>query len=136
MSMARKLDDVDPRALTRGIAWARIGLGVLFTLVPGLALRAWPGREKAGGAGAKMLARSVGVRDLALGMGALLALQHDAPLRGWVEAGALADAGDAVAITLALPRLPRVRSLLALGSAVGAAAAGRLIVTRLTEPRQ
>jgi hypothetical protein len=132
--MVRKLDEVDPRALTRGIAWARIALGAVFTLIPGLALRAWPGRDRASGAGAKMLARSVGVRDLALGLGALLAVQHDAPLRGWVEAGALADAGDAVAVTLAMPKLPRVRSLLVLASAVGAAATGRTIVTRLAEP--
>jgi hypothetical protein len=42
--------------------------------------------------------RMLGARDLALGVGVLLAARHGSSgMRGWVEAGALADAVDALA---------------------------------------
>ncbi|MGH9189468.1 MAG: hypothetical protein ACRD0Q_05490 [Acidimicrobiales bacterium] len=119
------------KALTRAIAFGRIGLGSVFGLAPGLGLRAWPG----GGAGddvvARLLSRSVGGRDLAIGIGTLMALRHDGPVRGWLEAGIVADAADAVAIVAAFGHLPRMRSLVMLSLAAGAAVAGRLLVGAL-----
>jgi hypothetical protein len=43
---------------------------------------------------------------VALGVGVLLALRHDGPARGWVEAGGLADAGDVLVTLAALKELP------------------------------
>jgi hypothetical protein len=44
---------------------------------------------------------------VALGVGVLLALRHNAPARGWVEAGGLADAGDVLVTLATLKELPR-----------------------------
>jgi hypothetical protein len=70
-----------------------------------------------------LLTRSLGIRDVALGMGAIMAMDRGAPSRGWLEAGGLADAGDLVATLLAfrsLPRFGRWTMLLAIGGAVAA----------------
>lgn len=122
----------DVQGRIRAVAIGRIALGASFVLVPGLALRAWPGHGEAGGPVSRLLARSVGVRDIALGMGTLMAVQHDTPARGWLEAAMLADAGDAVAIVLGFRHLPRVRAVAMLGASVGAAAAGRQLVSDLS----
>jgi len=128
------IDRIDNRAVAKAVAIGRIALGVSYIAAPGLALRAWPGRRPSkddDGALLELLARSTGGRDVALGVGALLALSHDAPVRGWLEAGMLADVADAVAILLALPHLPKAKAVLMLGAAVGTAAAGRHLATSL-----
>ena len=99
--------NIDERAVAKAIAAGRIALGTSYSLAPGLALRLWPGRGSDSDPGSRFLARSTGVRDLAIGMGTLFALQKDAPVRGWLEAGMLADAGDAVAVVLGIRHLPR-----------------------------
>ena len=126
--------NIDVRATTRAVAAGRVALGASFLVAPGLAMRCWPARPGStvgDRAVAKFLARSVGGRDVALGIGALLALSHDTPVRGWVEAGMLADTVDAVAIVLAFRHLPRTRALMMLATAVGAAAAGRRLASAL-----
>jgi hypothetical protein len=84
-----------PRLLVRAIAVGRVAIGAVATLAPAAA-----GRFQFGSApAAQTLAiRMLGARDLGLGLGALLAGRHGSgALRGWAEAGALADAVDAVA---------------------------------------
>jgi hypothetical protein len=128
------LDGIDVKATARAVAAGRIALGASYLLAPGLALRMWPGRPGStpeDRAMARLLARSVGGRDVALGVGALLALAHDTPARGWVEAGMLADTVDALAIAVAFRRLPRGRALAMLAASVGTAAAGRWLAGRL-----
>jgi hypothetical protein len=101
---------------------------------PGLALRLWPGRTSSTDADSallKLMARSTGGRDIGLGVGALLAMSHDAPVRGWLEAGMLADAVDAAAIALAFRHLPRGKAVLMLGAALGTAAVGRWLATEV-----
>ena len=49
----------------------------------------------------KVLARAFGVRDLAIGLGVVIALDRGTPVRGWIEAGALSDAIDTCASILA-----------------------------------
>jgi hypothetical protein len=120
--------NIDERAVAKAIALGRIGLGVAFTLTPGLALRAWPGDGSHEHGVSRFLARSTGGRDLALGIGTLVALRRDAPVRGWLEAGMLADGVDAFAILTVFRSVPRGRALLALASAGGAVVAGRRIV--------
>jgi hypothetical protein len=114
------------RQLAASVAWGRIALGVTAILTPSIPLRPWVGREVAWRPRAKLLARALGARDVALGLGVVLALRHDAPVRGWVEGGGLADTGDAVATLLAFRTLPRLGRWAVLGAATGAAAAARL----------
>jgi hypothetical protein len=115
---------VEPRDLAILQARGRIAVGLAFLLAPGLAGRLWVGRAAAY-AGAKVLGRAFGVRDLALGLGVVIAIDRGAPVRGWLEASALADAGDFTAGLLdssALP--PPVRpGVLALGAGSAALAA-------------
>jgi len=122
---------IDARATAKAIAVGRITLGTTYSLAPGLALRLWPGRGSDGDAAARFLARSTGIRDLAIGMGTLFALQKDAPVRGWLEAAMLADAGDAVAVVLGVRSLPRWRAALAFTAATGTVVAGRRLVGAL-----
>ena len=128
------LDNLDVPAATRAIAYGRIALGGSYLLAPGLALKIWPGR---GGstdedrAMQRLLARSIGGRDVALAVGALLAVSHDAPVRGWIEAAMLADAVDALAIGLALRRVPRLRGVLLFAASLGTALAERKLASSL-----
>jgi hypothetical protein len=123
------------RQLAQAVAWGRIGIGVTALLAPTAPLRPWVGRDFAWQPRAKLLARSLGARDLALGLGVILALRHDAPVRGWVEGGGVADAGDVLATLLAFPKLPKGGRWLVLFSAAGAAAAARLAAPTLDEKR-
>ena len=73
--------------------------------------------------GMRLLLRVVGARDLALGIGVLLALDRDAPVRGWLRASALVDGLDAAGSLLARHHLrPAV-----FPAAAGAASAGALL---------
>lgn len=120
--------EIDVDATVKAVAFGRIGLGIGYSLVPGPALRAWPGRPAdttGDGALLRMLARSTGGRDIGLGLGVLFAQKHDAPVRGWLEAAMLADVADAVAILIAFRHLPRAKAVLMLGAALGTAAAGQ-----------
>jgi len=114
------------RQLAEAVAWGRIAIGVTALLAPTAPLRPWVGRDFAWQPRAKLLARSLGARDLALGIGVILALRHDGPVRGWVEGGGVADAGDVLATLLAFGKLPKAGRWLVLLSAGAAAAAGRL----------
>ncbi len=81
--------------LAGGIAVARVGIGVAATLAPGWVSRVQFGTDTPT---QRVTVRMLGARDLALGLGALLAARHgSAGRRGWVEAGGIADAVDAAA---------------------------------------
>ena len=75
-------------------------------LAPALAGGFMTGSDGSRG-GTKLLTRMVGGRDIALGLGAIIALDRGAPVRGWLEASALADGVDAVACLLAREHIPR-----------------------------
>lgn len=91
---------MDPRDLARLHAYGRVAVGVSFVLAPRLAGRVWIG-DDAGRRAVTVLARAFGVRDAALGLGVLLALDRDGPVRGWVDAGVLSDVVDVAAVLLA-----------------------------------
>ena len=109
---------------------------------PGLTALAWPSvpaRPWVGAAAddlaARVFGRALGARDIALGLGALTALQRPAAEPGsacaWVAAGALSDALDVVASLSSWRELPRIGRWLVAVSAGGAAltgAAGALAV--------
>jgi hypothetical protein len=117
------------RRLTQLLALGRVGLGLAALTAPNLPLRPWVG-DRSHDRGALLLARALGGRDIALGLGALQAMLRREPVRGWVQAGVVADSVDAAYTALAfrhLPRAGRWAVLAAAGSAVLAGlAAGRL----------
>ncbi len=112
----------EAREYARWVAGLRVALGATVIVAPRLVTRPWLGRD-VGRPTDKLLARSLGSRDIALGLGAILAIDRGGPARGWLEAGGLADAGDLLATLLAfrsLPRFGRWTMLLAIGGAVAA----------------
>src|SRR5215211_3462431 len=96
---------MEPRDAALMHARGRIAVGAAFVLFPGLAGRMWIGSEAARRP-VKVLARAFGVRDLALGLGIVIALDRGAPVRGWIEASALADAGELAGTLLAGRSIP------------------------------
>jgi hypothetical protein len=124
---------VEPRGqdtVTR-LAIARMAVGVAGFLAPKRVGRAWIGGEGASPLVA-VVTRAFAVRDFALGLGAYLAVQRGAPVRGWVEAGVLSDAADVLA-TLRSP-VPLARRLLIAATALSAVAGGALALQSLEEP--
>ena len=121
-------EGIDVNATVRAVAVGRIALGMSYLATPGLGMKLWPGRSGSTGrddALLRMMARHTGGRDIGLGVGALLAQRHDAPVRGWLEAAMLADTVDAMSILLAFRHLPRTKAVLMLVAALGTAVAGR-----------
>ena len=110
------------RDLAVGLAGGRIAIGVVSLLAPGLVGRAM--MRRGGDSGAmRLLLRVVGARDIALGLGVLVTLDRDAPVRGWLRASAVVDGLDAAGSLLARHHLrPTVFPV-----AAGAATAGTLL---------
>ena len=103
-----------PSLLRRGatvVAAGRVALGVTALAWPSVPARPWVGAA-ADDVAARVFGRALGARDLALGLGALAALQAPASeagsARAWVAAGALSDALDVVASLASWRELPRV----------------------------
>jgi hypothetical protein len=123
---------MEPRDMAVGIARMRIALGAAAVLAPGLASRLMFGR---GGSRpeTRLLARMVGGRDIALGLGVVIALDRGAPVRGWLEGSALADSVDMVSCLLARDEMPRTTRIGAVVSA-GSAAATQVWLSRQLDP--
>ena len=123
------MDRTAPRSLAQLVAWGRVGIGVAAIVAPTSMARPWIGP----GARAwdrRLLARTMGGRDLALGIGALRALGvSDTEARPWVALGGMADAVDALATALAFGSLPRRSRWGILAVTVGAA----VVSTRVAE---
>jgi hypothetical protein len=111
-------------------ARGRIAFGVAFLVAPAFASRGWVG-DVANRTGSKVLARGLGARDLALGLGIVIALDRGAPVRGWLEASALADAGDFLATLRGRRDLPRFGRAGVLALAGGSAAVAASLARRV-----
>ena len=96
---------MEPRELALWHARGRQLVGAAFVLAPGLAGSAWIGSD-ARRRPVKVLARAFGARDLAIGLGIVIALDRGTPVRGWIEAGTLSDGIDTVASLLAGSSIP------------------------------
>ena len=119
-----------PSLLRRGavaVAVGRLAIGVTALAWPSVPARPWVGAA-ADDVAARVFGRALGARDLALGLGALAALQGPAAqagsARAWVAAGALSDALDVMASLSSWDDLPRFTRWLVAASAGGAALAG------------
>ena len=97
---------MSPRDVARLIAGGRIAIGAGLLLAPRLATRPWIGKD-AGRAGAKVLARAMGARDLVIGAIALHTLGNPQVAPRWQKAGAAVDAVDLAATLAARRELPR-----------------------------
>ena len=81
-------------------ARCRIAIGAVAVVAPGLAARAMADRRGSEGI-APLFARMLGARDVALGLGTVIALDRGTPVRGWLEGSALSDTVDFVASVVA-----------------------------------
>jgi hypothetical protein len=121
------------RILAVLISLGRVVFGVAFIAEPKLMDRAWIGKQ-ARLPGAQLLARAVGARDLALGLGGLQALtRNDGSARPWLAAAAICDAVDFGATWAAGRGIPRqarsgvlaIAGVFSLLSAIAAVGLGR-----------
>jgi hypothetical protein len=123
-----------PHRLAQLIALGRIGIGCTALAAPTLMTRPWIG-DGAESADARLLARTMGARDLALGLGTLRALGGDpAGARPWVALAGMADAVDATVTLLAFRRLPRLTRWGILASTLGAAVVSFRVAVALEPP--
>jgi hypothetical protein len=104
-----------PRTLAAGLSLSRVAFGLNYLARPTAARSSWIGRA-AKKPGAQVIIRSQGVRDVALGAGAISALvRDDVPeLRVWVAAHAVCDLVDLVATWSARDALPKRRARMAM----------------------
>ena len=94
-------------------------LGASFLLAPSPILRIWWPEVGASGPIAPGLARGLGARDAALGLGILAAVLRRESSRGWLLAAAGADAADLIlTLTNAWPFSRRTRLLTLAGTAL------------------
>jgi hypothetical protein len=124
---------MDDATVAITLARGRIAIGVAALVAPRLAARMM-GAGRGPTATAALLARMLGGRDIALGLGTVIALDRGKPVRGWLEGAALADATDAVSGLLARSELPRRVRPATVGLGGASAIAGILLSRRLDPP--
>ena len=121
---------VQARDLALSNARGRMAIGAALVLAPRLAGPMWIGRD-ADSRAVNVLARGLGARDVALGLGTAVALDRGAPVRGWLEGAALADGVDLVSTLLAGDSIPagkrRAVLLIAGASLIACAALARVV---------
>jgi hypothetical protein len=126
---------MDVATLARAQALNRVALGAGLIAVPRLFGRIWSGRV-ADDERAHVLARALGARDAALGVGGLLALRDGD--RSWAArafgAQAAADAVDLVAVLMAGGALGRSTRAVAGTMAAGSAGVAAAYASRLRAP--
>jgi hypothetical protein len=123
---------MDDATVALFVARGRIAFGAAAVAAPRLAARIMgAGRTPTGTT--PVLARMLGGRDVALGLGTVIAVDRGKPVRGWLEGSALVDAVDCLACLLARKELPPnvVRATLGLG---GASAIVGIVLSRRLDP--
>ena len=112
--------DADVEDLARLYGVIRLAIGATTLFAPSLVAKVWMGRG-AEDAVSRVGMRGLGGREAAIGLGTLLAIENGGPVRGWLEAGALADAADAFSVVAARKTLPPSRWVLGAGIAAASA---------------
>jgi hypothetical protein len=123
---------MQPRDVALALARGRIVIGAALLLAPGLAGRLWIGPDAERSA-VKVVTRALGARDLALGLGVVIALDRGAPVRGWLEACTLADVVD-LGATLAGDSLSPQARRATVAVAGSSALIGAALARALDEP--
>lgn len=106
--------------IDRIIAAGRVLIGSALLVAPQKAAKGWLG-DTADDPATQAAVRAIGARDVALGLGVFLAIRRGKSPRGWVEAGIVADATDAIATLIAWEHLPKMGRLATVAMAGGAA---------------
>jgi hypothetical protein len=113
---------VSLRNVATAIAAGRVVLGTVLLVAPERIGRSWigpAGTERS----VEVMARAVGVRDVAIGVGGAAALMSGSDsARAWMLAAAAADLGDLVATLLARDVLP-AQGVAGVGALAGGSAA-------------
>ncbi len=118
-----------PRQLARGIALGRVAFGIAMLLSPKRVARGWVGAAHAERPAVQALMRSIGIRDLVVGMIALHTIDHPEVGPRWQATGAAIDAVDLLATTAAASDVP-VQGVVGTALIAGGAAAGGLWCSR------
>jgi hypothetical protein len=121
---------VDAKQLAIATARARIAIGISAMVAPGAASRTM---FEVPGSGTRLFARMLAGRDLALGLGVVIALDRGAPVRGWLEASALADGVDFLGAMLSR-REVRPQLLPGLAAVAGGASLLNIWLSRQLDP--
>ena len=102
MSSAKRdtIEVMDDASIAMSLARCRIATGIAAAITPRVATRVMGGSRRSERV-APLFARMLGGRDIALGLGTVIALDRGKPVRGWLKGSALADAVDCVACVLA-----------------------------------
>jgi hypothetical protein len=124
---------MEPRDIAIAIARGRIAIGATALVAPGLLARLMLGRDGSR-PGTRLFSRMLGGRDVALGLGVVIALDRGGPVRGWLEAAALADAVDLAACLVARDAMPHSAFVNTAALAGGAALAGIWLSRQLDPP--
>lgn len=124
---------MDDTTLAMSVARLRIAFGVAAAVAPGLVARAMGGRRGSDGV-APLTTRMLGGRDVALGLGTVIALDRGKPVRGWLEGSALADTVDCLACVLARERMVPPAFAGAVGLGAASAILGVILSRRLDPP--
>ena len=114
---------MNPRQGARGLAIGRAAFGVALLIMPEKVAKGWLG-EYAERPAVHALVRSIGVRDLVLGMIALHTVDHPDVGPRWLATCAVVDSVDLVATVAARSDLPKAGVAGTALVAGGAAAAG------------
>jgi hypothetical protein len=113
-----------PRQVARGVALGRVAFGVAMLVAPKRVASGWVGAAHAERPAVQALMRSIGVRDLVIGMIALHTLDHPEVGPRWQATCAAVDAVDLIATVAAAGDLPLAGVMGTSLVAGGAAAAG------------
>lgn len=105
-----------PSIHTSAMGWLRTSVGIALMAAPGAPLRL--SRTEPPTGTALLLMRTIGIRDLVLGLGTVSAAQADSDARRWVKAGLASDALDTVVSLVAMRAIGKRDSLLAAGLAL------------------
>lgn len=124
---------VDEATVALWLARGRIAIGGAALVAPRLAVRVMGGGRRSSGT-APLMARMLGGRDVALGLGTVIALDRGKPVRGWLEGSAMADAVDALACLVARAELSKTVVGATVGLGGASAVAGALLSRRLDPP--
>ncbi|PZS40709.1 MAG: hypothetical protein DLM62_01460 [Pseudonocardiales bacterium] len=118
------------RLCARGLAAGRVAIGVVALVRPDLMARSWVGAAQAAGPAGVVLGRAAGARDIALGVGVLLAScrRNGRGMVGWTVAGSFCDAVDVAATIASWRELPRRGRWAVAGAASSGVLLGALTV--------
>ena len=106
------LDSLDSRQIAIILSRGRCVIGLLCIFAPGLVARIFFGQSNPA---VRAITRMTGIRDLALGVGALTNLKEREQDAEWVSMGALSDGVDGV-VAVVSPGLPLRSRLIGVGA--------------------